>query len=449
MSNADTGSSDNDSLSRGGFAAPQEPRARNSTAAGVTMMRIARIPPTLAPPSVGALVRGAAAVMRPASYRGRLVRELKAIFPSTHPVPFASGRAALATALMLSMRATGRRVVVLPAYTSFSVAAAAAAAGARVRLCDLDPVTLDFDRRDLRGCVDDQTAAVVLGNLFGYPSAVWDLDWVRDAGALLIDDAAQALGGVDRGAPVGGRGDLGVVSLGRGKCVTTGDGGALLVHTKDLRSYLADQRPRARVLGFKEWVVACAVQASASPGLFGLMSRLSGTRIGESVYEPEFAIRSAGASTNGLAHGLAARVSQERDCRAAAAAGWALALEPCGLIEHVQPRDGAEPAYLRYPVVATDPTVRDRISTKLHDVGFPYVRSYPTTLGGIEEFRRGWCEDRRTPRAEFLAERLLALPCHRAVSVAHIERAAAALTNPVSPSAEPPGLAKTLVSSKV
>lgn len=101
------------------------------------------------------------------------------------------------------MQATGRPNVVLPAFTSYSVAAAAARAGARAELCDLDPRSLQLDRNALRRCVRPRTAAVVLGNVFGLPDVTADLRRVREGGALLIDDAAQAFGATGDGRLVG------------------------------------------------------------------------------------------------------------------------------------------------------------------------------------------------------------------------------------------------------
>jgi dTDP-4-amino-4,6-dideoxygalactose transaminase len=398
---------------------------------------------------LGALTRGIAAIVRPGAFRGRLERELRTLYPRTDPVPFASGRAALATAIILAMRATGRRVVVLPAYTSYSVAAAAAMAGARVRLCDLDPDTLDFDRDDLRDCVDDNVAAVVLGNLYGYPSAIGDLRWVRERGVLLIDDAAQALGALDFGEPVGGRADLGVLSFGRGKCVTTGDGGALLVHDADLHAHFSNngQLPPSR--GLQQMLYATAVKLSSSLTVFGMLSRLPGARIGESVFEPEFEIRSAPASVDGLASDLPSAVWQQREMRTAVAELWTASLRDSRTVRLVTPREQSQPSYLRFPVLTSDSHTRERLIERLARRGFTYVKSYPTTLGQIEAFRRGWCDGRSTPKAEWFAERVIALPCHARVSPRRVRWAVKALTDSTLPVAQSSGIANTLVSSKV
>ncbi len=411
------------------------------------MMRLTRIPPTLAAPSLGALTRGAVALLRPSSFRGRLEHEVRTLFPRTHPVGFASGRAALAKALIVAMRATGRRVIVLPAYTSYSVAAAAAMAGARVRLCDIDPITLDFDRDDLRACVDDHVAAVVLGNLYGYPSRISDLRWVRERGIIVIDDAAQALGAIDVGDPVGSRGDLGVLSFGRGKCVTTGDGGALLVHTPALRAHLGNGGNEP-TRGAMELAMAAAVKLSSSVTMFGVMSRLPGAGIGESTFQPEFAMAPAPSSVNGLAADLTTCVWQQRETRTGVAELWMTALRDCPALRVIVPRGSTQPAYLRFPILATDVDARRRLTQRFARRGFTYVSSYPTTLGAIEAFR-GWCDERPTPKAEAFAECVMALPCHARVSRRRVARVAKLIKKSSISVTDLHNLTNPLISSKV
>src|SRR5262245_371747 len=194
-------------------------------------MNLARIAPTVAPVPARSLLRSLrAAVTGRVTGNDSLATQVRALFPEARVGTFSSGRAALSQAIALALRTTGRKRVVLPAYTSYSVAAAAAASGALVDLCDLNPLTLQLDREALRRCVDDRTAAVVLGNLYGFPDITTDLDWLVREGIWLLDDAAQALGALEYGQPVGSRGHLGVLSFGRGKCVTLGDAGALLLN---------------------------------------------------------------------------------------------------------------------------------------------------------------------------------------------------------------------------
>jgi len=388
---------------------------------------LARIPPVLAPPTLGALLRGGAATLALTSGRDGLAAQATRLFPGTALVgAFESGRAALAAALESAMRWTGRRTVVLPAFTSFSVAAAAAAVGARVRLCDVRPDTLDCDPAALAACLDDTVAAVVLGNLFGWPSEV-PVTRARAVGAVVIDDAAQALGAADHGASVGGRGELGVLSFGRGKCVTVGDGGVLLVRHPALAAVAGDLVPQVRAGSLRPLVLAWAVRAARRPWVFGAVTRTGVGGVGESVYDPGFPRRGAARSADAMAVGIAERATQEAAARSRVAERWREHL--AGLqVTMPRTRSGAAPAYLRFPVLAPDPTARDAWAGALAKAGFAHVRTYPVPLGRVGAFRAACCPDAaETPGGAALAERLLALPCHGGVDVDAQHRAARGL----------------------
>jgi dTDP-4-amino-4,6-dideoxygalactose transaminase len=390
-------------------------------------VRIARIAPTLAPPTWKQLGSGLLAAFRPRSHGDVLRRELETMFPSTWVVPTSSGRAALAVALRAAMRATGRRRVVLPAYTSFSVAAAAAAAGARVDLCDLDRSTLGLDRASLSECVGRDTAAVVLGNLYGYPDATADLEWLAGEGVLLVDDAAQALGATERGRPVGGRGDLGVLSFGRGKCVTLGEGGALLVGREDLRELVEAMAPRRAPRGAGAWLLAAATVPCTSQLAFGLLSRLPGLRVGESWYDPSFPVAATSAAAIGLGRDLRSAVNRQLETRRRVARRWDEVLRELPDLARIRPTSAAGPAFLRFPVLAADRAAREDLASRLARTRFTFVRSFPCALGRLEPFARQQCENRMTPFADQLADRVVALPCHHGVRDADIDRAARVL----------------------
>ena len=381
-----------------------------------------RVAPTVAPPSLAGLVAGLGALALPDVFSRRLEDQIRRFFPqAAQVVTTQTGRAALARAIRMSLEATGRSKVVLPAYTSFSVASAAAASGAIVDLCDLDPTTLDFDRRALRRLVGSDTAAVVLGNLFGYPSATHDLGWIRAGGTLLIDDAAQALGAREHGRPVGSRGELGILSLGRGKCVSTGAGGALLVNAPELVSWVAPRSSRP-ARGMANWVVAAGSAFCVNTLAFGLLSRLPGTRVGESHFDPVVADAPAPAAANGLAIDLRAAAERAMVTRTRVASGWKEVLRDYG-VTTARVADGVTPSYLRVPLIARDEEQRDLLVTALAERSFTYVGSYPCSLGEIAAFAKGWVDRGAAPAAAAIARRLIALPCHQGVTAARLRAA--------------------------
>jgi len=184
-------------------------------------------------------------------------------------VPFVqvecSGTACLVIALELLKQLSPRRTVLIPAYTCPLVPLAVAHAGLQVRLCDTRPDSFDMDLDCLRRQCDDSILCVVPTHLGGLVS---DLEPVvqmaRQAGAYVIEDAAQALGATWRGKTVGTVGDIGFYSLARGKGLTVYEGGILVAQNAQLRSGLreisqgiAGSRPGIELLRLIQLVGYC------------------------------------------------------------------------------------------------------------------------------------------------------------------------------------------------
>ncbi|MBK7202395.1 DegT/DnrJ/EryC1/StrS family aminotransferase [Candidatus Amarolinea dominans] len=185
------------------------------------------LPPSATPHTAADLAASLAAAARTGA-EAAFARDLTALTgcPSVHLT--ASGRAAFFLILEAGKRLRpDRREVVLPAYTCPVLAYAAHAAGLRVRLVDMDPLTLDYDRAALERAIGPQTLAVVSVHPLGLPRP---LDGVRArahaAGAFFVDDAAQAFGarGPEPATCTGAQGDAGLFSFRPGKPLSAGRG---------------------------------------------------------------------------------------------------------------------------------------------------------------------------------------------------------------------------------
>jgi dTDP-4-amino-4,6-dideoxygalactose transaminase len=151
-----------------------------------------------------------------------------------------SGTAALVVALTALNRISGRRVVVVPAYTCPLVALAVAHCGLQVRVCDLAPSGIDFDAAALARSCDRDVLAVVPTHLGGRVADVATaIAIARNSGAFVVEDAAQAFGARSAGRAVGLDGDLGFFSLAVGKGLTTFEGGLLVARDAGLRREVA------------------------------------------------------------------------------------------------------------------------------------------------------------------------------------------------------------------
>lgn len=178
------------------------------------------------PPTAGLPLRGRDLL----SLSGDLAQSLARQFSIPLPALPCSGTAALIIALrVLQQRMPGRTRLIVPAYTCPLVALAAHyCPPLRVVPCDLQPASIDLDEQHLKQLCDDSTLAVVVTHLAG---RVADVDAAKriaeSVGAVVIEDAAQALGALDDGRSVGLKGDVGFFSLALGKGLTTAEGGVL------------------------------------------------------------------------------------------------------------------------------------------------------------------------------------------------------------------------------
>ena len=168
-------------------------------------------------------------------------RGLASACETWHAVAVSSGTAALHLALLALDIGPGDEVLV-PAYTFPATANVVALCGARPRLVDVDPRTMNLDMAQLERLVWPRTRAVMAVHLFGRPLDWEALESVIPEGVPIIEDAAGALGARWKGKPCGGLGALGCLSFHPRKIVTTAEGGAVL--TNDESRALAIRRLR-------------------------------------------------------------------------------------------------------------------------------------------------------------------------------------------------------------
>jgi len=119
--------------------------------------------------------------------------------------------------------------------------------GATPVFADVDPHTWNLDPDAVEAAVTERTRGVVAVDMFGFPC---ELDRLREIcerrGLRLIEDAAEALGAVYRGRPVGGHGPSAVFGFYPNKQITTGEGGVVTTHSEDEWRLLRSLRNQGR-----------------------------------------------------------------------------------------------------------------------------------------------------------------------------------------------------------
>lgn len=347
---------------------------------------------------------------------------------SRHVFWVSSGRAALTVLLRALRQGSARREVVIPAYTCFSVPSAIARAGLTIRLCDVDPKTLDLDLNALVRLDLSRTLCIVPSSLYGMPGDLIGLEAIaRSFEALLIDDAAQCLGARHDGRLCGTFGDAGFYSLGRGKGITTMGGGVLVTSRDDLaRSIEQEVRalPRATARDVVTAVAGSLAYAGMlTPSRYWLVDRIPFLELGGSRFEPDFPMTRLSAYQRRLAEQLLPLADAFNVGRRHRAEQLRSGIDGVEGIEIPRPVPGAHPVYLRFPVLTRDTAHRSDLLARLRAVGIGASASYPTAIGDIPGIA-GYLAPDQAPcaGARSIATRILTLPTHPGVTPRDVEQ---------------------------
>lgn len=322
-----------------------------------------------------------------------------------------SGTSALALAISACAREPGRApVVALPAYGCYDLATAADAAGARVVLYDVDPATLGPEWSSFSAALRAGVDAVVVVHQYGIPV---DMDRVesevRDAGVVVIEDAAQAVGARHGGRPAGTIAALSVLSFGRGKGRTGGNGGALLVHDDRLVPLVKRLRVGPSSRGLREALLVTMQWLLARPGIYGVLTRIPQLGLGETVYrQPR---RAAGISRAAAAclSTIWTGAERETSARRRHAEEYRLGPVQSTPISLIAPPAQGEPGWLRFPVVAHG-AEGWLAGARAKSLGI--MPGYPRALPDLPGFDRVQNRSDAFPGARELARLLMTLPTH-------------------------------------
>lgn len=147
-----------------------------------------------------------------------------------------SGTAAFIVALRTLHRRTGRRNVIVPAYTCPLVAIAVAQCRLDLVVCDTERGGFGLDIGHLSRLADQDTLAIVPTHLGGRQAELDDVYVLaRHVGAAVIEDAAQSFGAKSNGQALGVHADATFYSFAAGKGLTLYEGGLLFTPDEDLR----------------------------------------------------------------------------------------------------------------------------------------------------------------------------------------------------------------------
>lgn len=373
--------------------------------------------PVSSPVSLPGLVRGLGAALGIGTPFEAVIATLRQRHGASTVLLCDSGTSALVIALRAAVPPGGS--VAFPSYSCVDLAAAARYAGVRVRLYDLDPETLSADLDSLEATLRRGVDAVVAAHLYGFPVDIEGMKALAYAhGATLIEDAAQGAGGTLGGAPTGGLGDVSVLSFGRGKGTTSGRGGAVTTSDPQWATRLqsagaaTEQRPNA---GWGDLTRGAAQWLLGRPALYGLPAAIPGLHLGEMVYHPAHEPRSISRAAIGLLRDALRADPREVARRRANAAILEHAVRERRDARSIRPVLGAEPGYLRFPVIDAGSRAQAPV--------LGITCGYPRALFEQDELRPSLHSDEPEPLGgRHLRQSLFTLPVHGQMSARDLSR---------------------------
>lgn len=390
------------------------------------MSALRHIPPTASPLTISDLRQGFTASIVDGAASARFEEAVARFIGGRAAFTAASGRAALYL-LMKALKEGAdhprRRDVLLPAYTCPALVGVVQAAGLRPRFVDIVAETLQFDPGDLEGSVSEQTLALICVHPFGLPHPVEPvIALARGVGAYVIEDAAQAMGARLDGRPVGSWGDFGLFSLGPGKPLSTGGGGIVCAREESNAALLerawATLSPSSTSRSIAALCRLALFALAFHPAGWWLATRIGLHRLGDDKAHWGFTLRPLTASQAAIGRLLFDRLEAANALRRRNAARLRARLEGLEFLHTPPVIAGAEPVFLRLPLIVAGQERRERLFRRLWNAGIGVGRMYRQALPEI--FPE--LAERAYPGAQYVARHLLTLPTHHYLTLDDVDR---------------------------
>ncbi len=196
---------------------------------------------------------------------GKLVRQFEQRFAeltgTTEAVALSSGTDAdaLALAVLYDFGADRGDEVIVPAESFVATGNAVLQAGFTPKFVDVERHTLNIDPSRVEAAITDRTIAIMPVHLMGKPA---DMDAINDIARrhelCVVEDAAEAHGGLYKGRGVGTLGDMAAYSLYVAHIITSIEGGIVTTSREEYAEVLRSLRSHGRACKCKQCVINTA-----------------------------------------------------------------------------------------------------------------------------------------------------------------------------------------------
>jgi len=397
--------------------------------------------PAYSPVSLRSLQAGARAAAGFPSPGDGLAEQLGTRLGARRVVLLDSCTAALRTAIATCQAAKPGAPVGLPAWACYDVVSAAMGAAAPMAFYDLDPTTLLPAPGSLTALAALKPACVVVVHAYGVPVDVSAVRQAVGGDVPIVEDAAQGWGGARDGQGLGSSGDFSTFSFGRGKGITGGRGGALVVLSERGQALARDIEAGSANAGWRDIEVAGALWTLGRPELYGIPSAMPWLHLGETVYRPPRPVGAMSRAARAMVAASLADADAEATHRRETAAKLRAIVASLALVSNVSVTSGVTPSWLRLPIILQDAATAARLLAEGRSLGIagPYPRDLPAVA---QEVRGNVMHAGSVSGARALASRLVTLPTHSQVVLDDLLRLEALLVRllgrrPVSATAVP------------
>jgi dTDP-4-amino-4,6-dideoxygalactose transaminase len=343
-----------------------------------------------------------------------------------------AGRAALAIILTCLKKDSNRTQVVIPAYVCPTVVQSVLKAGLEPIVCDVSPQTLDHDRDALNRLINPRVLAVVPAHLYGWAQDIRDIVQLgKQHEFYVIEDAAQAFGASLGGRMVGGWGDVGYYSLGRGKGIPVGHGGVIITQgccAAAISAVMEEMPGNQPSRDFKSLGLYFGYGLATRPLGWWFLShtRWNPADAGMNASDlPPISIRNLSKSQAGIGLSILERIHQIQMVSKHNAHSLMDILTGFDFVSVPELKPEADPVFLRLPIILAEEKLEKILFDRLQKSGCGVSRSYWRTIPEVfpDQFASSL---NNTPGATHLARCLLTLPTHAYLRKSDFDRIAKA-----------------------
>lgn len=166
------------------------------------------------------------------NYVEKFEKRYSTMMGTKYGLSFCNGTSAIEASLFAIGIKSGDEIIV-PSCTFHASIDPIVNAGATPIFVDIQKKTLTICPKDLKRKINDETKAIIVVHLFGFPVDIQEIKNVaQNKKIAIIEDASHAHGASVKNRKCGSLGDIGVFSLQGSKAVAAGEGGIAITNNE-------------------------------------------------------------------------------------------------------------------------------------------------------------------------------------------------------------------------